>query len=395
MTCSLESKPNMPDVPPAHPALDIYRVGGTLRDEWLGRSHADQDFVVLNASEQDFCRAFPEAKKVGGQRGAVYYVNGAEFTLSQAGDIHADLARRDLTINALAQDKNGRLFALERSWSDLRSKVLRQVDDANFFHDPLRVFRAARLAAQLPEFTLAGELEELLTRVGRSGTLKRLSPERVGQETLKACEASRPGRFLRILSRTSTLPPWLTEMARADVIPAGPPEAHDGSLLEHTARVMDLLAGNPLQVWMGLCHDLGKALTPESEWPHHHGHEHRGSGAASSLARRLRLPKAFLLAGHRAARWHMTAGSYDRLRPGTRVDLLTSLQSERNVRDLFSLVKADQGQDHLARAMADFRIIRTVKLKPEHRNQGEVSGRILREQQALALAQSSFARGKA
>jgi tRNA nucleotidyltransferase (CCA-adding enzyme) len=385
----------MPDVPPASPTLDIYRVGGTIRDEWLGRPHADQDFVVLNSSDRDFCRAFPEAKKMGGKRGAVYYVNGAEFTLSQAGGIHADLARRDLTINALAQDKSGRLFALERSWSDLRSKVLRQVEDANFFHDPLRVFRAARLAAQLPEFTLAGELEELLTRVGRSGILERLPPERVGQETLKACEAPRPGRFLRILSRTSTLAPWLRELAQADLVPAGPPEAHDSSLLEHTARVMDLLAGSPIQVWMGLCHDLGKALTPESEWPHHHGHEHRGAEAASALARRLRLPKAYLLAGHRAARWHMAAGSYDRLRPGIRVDLLMSLQSEQNVRDLFSLIKADQGKDHLGQAIADLRLIRSVKLKPEHRNQGKLSGRILREHQSQALAQSSFARGKA
>jgi len=395
MTCSRESKPIMSGLSPAHPTLDIYRVGGTIRDELLGRAHADQDFVVLNSSDRGFCRAFPGATKVGGSRGAVYYVHGAEYTLSKARDIHADLARRDLTVNALAQDKNGRLFALERSWSDLESKVLRQVRDANFFHDPLRVFRAARLAAQLPEFALAGELEDLLTRVGHSGALEGLSPERIGQEVLKACAASHPGRFLRILDRTSTLAPWLTELARAGDIPAGPPEFHECSLLEHTARVMDLLAGSPIQVWMGLCHDLGKALTPGSEWPHHHGHELRGAEAASALARRLRLPKATLLAGHLAARWHMTAGNYGRLRPGTRVDLLMSLKSEQKVRDLFSLVKADQGQDHLSRAMAELRTVRAVKLKSEHRNQGARSGRILRDLQAQALAQSRFARGKA
>ena len=395
MTCSRESTPSMSDLPPANPTLDIYRVGGAIRDEFLGRPRADLDFVVLRCSDQDFCLAFPGAKRVGRGHGAVYYVRGAEFTLSAAPDIQSDLATRDLTINALAQNQHGDLFALDQTWDDLKSKVLRQVEDDNFFQDPVRIFRAARLAADLPDFTVARELEALLIRVGQTRALNGLAPERVGQEVLKACAAPNPGRFLRILDQTETLSPWLRELARAGSIPAGPGHVHEHSLLEHTARVMDLLAGNPLQVWMGLCHDLGKTLTPEADLPHHFGHDRAGARLAETLGGRLRLPKAYQKAGHTAARWHMVAGQYDRLRPGTRVDLLMNLKTRPKVQDLFSLVKADQGADHLSQAVVDLQIVGSVKLPQDHMGLGPRSGALLRNLQAQALAHSSFASGKA
>ncbi len=393
MTCSRESNLSMAGLPPANPSLDIYRVGGAIRDELLGRPRADLDFVVLHCSGQDFCRAFPEAKRVGRQNRAVYHVRGAEFTLSAAPDIQSDLARRDLTINALAQNQNGDLFALDQSWEDLKSRVLRQVKDDNFFQDPVRIFRAARLAADLPDFTVARELMALLIRVGQTRALYGLAPERVGREVLKACAAPNPGRFLRILDQTGTLSPWFRELARAGSIPAGPGHVHEHSLLEHTACVMDLLAGKPLQVWMGLCHDLGKSLTREADLPHHFGHDRAGARLAEVLGDRLRLPREYQRAGHTAARWHMVAGQYDRLRPGTRVDLLMNLKACPKVKDLFSLVKADQGADHLSQAVRDLQIVRSVKLPPEHRGLGRRSGSLLRNLQAQALAQSSFASG--
>ena len=394
MTCARESKPNVSDLTPATPTLDIYRVGGSLRDELLGRPHADQDFVVLHSSDQELRQAFPAARRVGHRHGAVYFVHGAEYSLSRHPDIRSDLKARDLTINALAEDQHGRMHALDQTWEDLRHKVLRQVRDANFFQDPLRVFRTARLASSLPGFTVAPELEALLVRVGQASRLDGLSPERVGQETIKACRGSQPGHFLRLLARTGTLRPWFQELALADSVPAGPPGAHGHFLLEHTARVMDALAGHELQVWMGLCHDLGKTLTPQSRWPRHHDHDQAGVGLALRLAERLRLPRSFALAGQRAARWHMVAGNYDLLRPGTKVDLLRNLRTRENIRDLFSLVKADQDRDHTLSALQDLDTLLSVKLPAEHRNLGRRSGVVLRGLQAQALISSSRKRGR-
>jgi len=199
-----------------------------------------------------------------------------------------------------------------------------------------------------------------------------------------------PGRFLRVLGRAGCLAPWLAELAGAHAVPAGPAPYHAENLLAHTAEVMDrlaaLLPGNETAAWMGLCHDLGKAATPAEEYPRHHGHAERGGPMAQALGERLALPGALIRAGVLAAERHMVAGAYGRLRPGTRVDLLDRLQKEGVLREMFALVVADNGSDHLARAEAELATMLAVRLPPGLRGLGPESGAALRTLRAQRLA---------
>jgi tRNA nucleotidyltransferase (CCA-adding enzyme) len=365
--------------------LNIYLVGGAVRDRLLGRPEQDKDFVVVGASEDEFLNHFPHAKKVG-QRHPVYIVGRDEYVLSAASDIQADLLSRDLTINALAQDLGGRIFGHPQARSDLKQAVLRPISEQNFLNDPLRVFRAARLAACLPNFGIHPSLEQVMGSVGGKGGLEGVAAERVGNEVLKACACPQPGRFLTLLACTGTLAPWLDELLRAADIPAGPSAYHSGSLLDHLTEIMNRLAGSALGVWMGLCHDLGKTRTDPQQWPKHHGHDLAGEELALNLGNRLRLPSRYIRAGAVAARWHMVAGRYDQLRPGTKVDLLVMLHKCDLVQELFEVVRADKGRDQVARAQTDMRRILSVRLSGEYREIGPKAGEMLRHLRCRALS---------
>jgi tRNA nucleotidyltransferase (CCA-adding enzyme) len=241
--------------------MKIYQVGGSIRDELLGKRASDRDFVVIGSDEEAFMERFPKAIRVG-RRHCVYIVEGEEFTLSPEPDIESDLAQRDLTVNAMARDRQGRLYSLPGSSRDLEERILRPVSLQNFFDDPLRVLRAARLLCCLDGFSAAPSLMEAMRLASAEQRLAGLSAERVGNEFLKAFSCPHPGRFLTLLQKVGALGEWLPEMATAHAIPAGPVEWHRGSLFDHTCTVMERLAGSALSVWMGLCHDLGKSATP-------------------------------------------------------------------------------------------------------------------------------------
>jgi len=365
--------------------MEIYQVGGSLRDELIGRPPSDRDYVVIGASETEFRKAFPAAVRVG-RRQAVYYVNGDEYTLSRASGIMEDLHNRDLTVNSLAKDSSGRLYSHPRAMEDIDRRILRPLSLRNFIDDPLRVLRAARLAAGLPAFSPHPSLLTCMAEVAARGLLGKLAAERVGNETRKAYAAIRPDRFLNLLSETGALAPWFSEMQNAHRIPAGPVRYHTGSLLEHSGAVMKILAGDALAVWMGYCHDLGKTVTREEDYPHHYGHEQTGARLASAAAERLCLPIRYREAGQVAARYHMQAGRYPQLRPATRVDLLMTLSRKKLMKALFRLVQADKGKDHYPQAAQDLDIIRQVHLPEKYRNRGRESGMRLRELRCQALA---------
>lgn len=365
--------------------MKIYRVGGSVRDELLGRDYKDRDYVVFGASEPEFLQRFPGAKKVGG-RACVHIFKGDEYTLADAEDIESDLMQRDLTINAVARDEKGRLIAHPLAFSDIRSRTLRVVSTANFFHDPLRVFRAARFAACLPDFRIHDSLPEAMQQVGEKGMLDNIAAERVGNETLRACAGDRPGNFLRLISGTACLAPWFRELAGAAKIPAGPAPSHDESLIDHLARVMDRMAGLPLGVWMALCHDLGKTGTDPAMWPRHYHHDRIGRETAMDLGWRLKLPRRFVVAGAAAARWHMAAGSYDRLRVSTKVSLLVQLHRLSLVDEMFALAMADKKPDFRSRARADLETLLSVKLPRKYFGLGARSGEILHQLRCEAMA---------
>lgn len=363
--------------------MRIYLVGGAVRDRMRGLRPTDFDYVAVGGTEAELCRQVPGLTRVG--RGIPVFVRGnAQYTVSEFASIEDDLASRDLTVNALAEDEAGRLHAHPDALADLRAKVLRPVAEANFLTDPLRAVRAARFAAAFPDFSVHPTLLAAMRAVP-SGALGGVAAERVGQETLKACAAPAPGAFLRVLRDGGALAPWLAEFCGADGVPAGPPAFHDASVLEHTARVMDRCAGDSLRVWMALCHDLGKTVTPPDMLPHHFGHEDAGRELADALALRLRLPGRFRTAGRLAARWHMAAGRYKELRASTRVRMLLELDKAGVVEPFFGLVAADGGGDVLRTAAGELSLVMAVRLPEKHRDQGPKSAEVLLQLRCEAL----------
>lgn len=364
--------------------VQIYLVGGAVRDQLLGRAIKDRDYVVIGGDEIALRQHLPGVKCVG-RRHRVYLHRGAEYTLSAAPNIEADLLGRDLTINALAKGSDGHLVGAPNALKDLRSGVLRPVALENFFNDPLRVVRAARFSALLPEFKIDAALKRAMRVVGASGRLGEVSAERVGNEVQAAMAAPRPSNFLRLLAGTQTLMPWFEAWRAADTIPAGPPAFHEGSVLDHTMAVMDRLAGNALTVWMGFCHDIGKTVTDPDHLPRHYGHEHRGEHLARALGERLRLPQRFIRAGAAAARWHMIVGCYAQLRSGTKVDLLLNLQRLKLIPEMMALGAADKPGVDLNHMAVDLETILAVHLSADELGRGPRTGALLRQRRCQAL----------
>lgn len=390
----------------------ICLVGGAVRDMLLGREVRDKDFLVLGATPGEFLKRFPQAFEVG-KAFPVYLVDGEEYAFPRnspcpsccctfgdndlLNELSVDLAARDFTVNALAlplpdhplvpspASAWNMAVGLPNGLDDLRTRILRPASGDSLTIDPLRVFRAARFSATLPEFTIHDELKDAMRDVAAKGLLMDLAAERVGAELRKALNGPAPGNFLRLLAETDCLSPWFKEFEGAADIPGGPPEFHDSSVLEHTARVMDKLGGQELPCWMALCHDLGKTATPADNYPHHYAHDHLGEPLALHLGERLSLPTRHIKAGAAGARHHMTATAYPTLRPGTRVDLLTKLHASRITDELFEMVLADARDDWRAMARTDLDTILAVRLPSELQGLGEESGKHLRELRCMAL----------
>lgn len=372
--------------------VDIHLVGGAVRDLILSRTVTDRDYLFLGAEPDEFVRRHPTARQVG-KAFPVFLLGGSQYAWPRGGSLASDLAARDLTINAVALGVSpgvaGRVTAHPLAFADLGHRILRPCSPASLADDPARVFRAARFAAQLPDFSPHHGLLTLMAEAARMREFSSMSPERVGGEVIKALAGARPGRFLALLSTAQSLDPWFRELRQADAIPAGPKPWHDKSVLGHTIQIMDRLEGNPLAVWMALCHDLGKTTTPRETWPRHIGHDARGKEMALELGNRLRLPAKFVRAGCLACELHMKAGRYTAMRPGSRVDLLDRLWREGLFEAMFSLAEADH-QDRagtlLVAARRDLEAMLAVHLPEFLQNQGAASGEKLRLLRCRALA---------
>ena len=258
----------------------IYRVGGSVRDELLGRPNADRDFVVVGATpetmlasgfrpvgrdfpvflhpetHEEYALARTERKHGRGYR-------GFEFFASPDVTLEEDLLRRDLTINAMARGEDGALIDPRGGAADLAAGVLRHVSPA-FAEDPLRVLRVARFAARF-DFTVAPETEALMRAIVASGELATLAPERVWQELARGLMEPRPSRMLAVLRECGALPALLPEVAALYGVPQPPAHHPEIDTGVHIALALDWSADHalPLPVrYAVLAHDLGKAQRP-------------------------------------------------------------------------------------------------------------------------------------
>ena len=354
-----------------------------MRDLLLGRKPTDFDFA-FDGSMAEFLAAHPDAVCVGKSVNVCLW-HGRECMPLRGGTLISDFEARDLTINAMALDSAGRLHMHPQAVQDLRDSLLRPASPTAFTDDPTRIFRLARFAARWPHWRIDRQAFVQMRAV-TAEQLAALPAERVAREMLKALAAPRPARFFGVLAQGGCLSPWFEEHERARHIAAGPRQWHANSVLGHSLRLMDELAGDAMAVWMALCHDIGKISTDPALLPHHYGHEARGVPLALALAKRLRLPAVYAKAGALAAEEHMKAGMFSKLRAGTRRDLLWRVNQLGLSKPFWKLADADSSSSVSALAYPCLEAITAVRLPEEWHNRGEESARKLREMQCVALA---------
>ncbi|MCT4627834.1 HD domain-containing protein [Halodesulfovibrio sp.] len=366
--------------------MTFYLVGGAVRDMLLGIPPKEYDFA-FSGTVDNFISCNPSARKAGNDFG-ICILNGIEYAPLRGGSIDEDLTFRDLTINALALDEDSRIYSLPSTLHDLQNKILKPASETAFLQDPVRVFRVARFAAALPEFSIHPDTITQMQRVAASGMLDNLTPERVGTELLKALRCSEPGRFFTVLNDAGCLNPWFAELSRMSDIPAGPVQYHSADCLTHIVTTINKCPNDIVTRYMALCHDLGKQETKPEILPQHIGHEKRGVQLAENLGQRLKLSNNLVRAGAVAALQHMKGGQYLSLRSGTKVDLLYSLHRQQILENFFMLVEADSGKNYLEQAKADLEVILSVELPAKDQNLGAESGKRLRELRCIALSET-------
>ena len=318
--------------------MQVYLVGGAVRDGLLGRSVKERDWVVIGATREQMLRLgyrevgrdFPvflhpqtheeyalarlERKVAPGYRGFEVRF-GPEVTLEE------DLGRRDLTINAIAQAADGALVDPFGGRADLAARILRHVSES-FVEDPVRVLRVARFSARFAPlgFRIAPETLALMRAMVEAHEIDALVPERVWQETEKALREPDPSAYFEVLRSCGALKAIFPEIDALFGVPQPAdwhPEIDTGV---HSLMVLTQAASlSPLATvrFAALVHDLGKGNTPPAEWPRHFGHEQRSVALIEELAARLRVPSEFRDLAVIVARFHGIVHRAEELRPAT------------------------------------------------------------------------------
>lgn len=331
-------------------AFATYLVGGAVRDAMLGIDDADRDWVVVGATpeamlsagftpvgkdfpvflhpdtREEYALARTERKSGTGYKGFTVYAT-PDVTLKE------DLQRRDLTINAIAQDSNGKLIDPWGGVTDLQNRVLRHVSAA-FAEDPLRVLRVARFAARFADqgFTIADETRALMNTMSASGELKDLVAERVWREFDKALQEDQAHVFITVLRDCGALATLLPEVdclfgvhQPAQWHPEIDTGSHTLMSLRQACRLSDDLAVR----FAALMHDVGKGLTPEEDWPQHIAHENKGVQAIADACQRLRVPTDCADLARLSSQYHTHCHQMQILKPATVLKTLEGLDAFR------------------------------------------------------------------
>ncbi|SFN03089.1 tRNA nucleotidyltransferase (CCA-adding enzyme) [Formivibrio citricus] len=354
--------------------MRIYRVGGAVRDKLLGLPIQDTDWVVVGASEEamlaagympvgkdfpvflhpqtreEYALARTERKSGHGYKGFVVHAS-PEVTLEE------DLLRRDLTINAMAEDEAGTLIDPHGGRADLAAGILRHVSPA-FAEDPVRILRLARFAARFG-FAVAPETQALMRAMVENGEVDHLVPERVWQEISRGLMEKNPSRMLEVLRECRALARIAPEIDALFGVPERLDYHPEGDAGRHTLLVLDAAAGLELPLagrFAALCHDLGKALTPEDILPSHIGHDMRGKEPLNLLCERWRVPVDCRELAQLACREHILIHRAKELRPTTVVDLFQRADAWRRPErfvQLLGVCHAD-ARGRLGHEMADY-----------------------------------------
>ncbi|MFP1909172.1 multifunctional CCA addition/repair protein [Lonsdalea quercina] len=339
--------------------MKIYLVGGAVRDGLLHQPVTERDWVVVGAtpetlltlgyqqvgkdfpvflhptSREEYALARTERKSGQGYTGFICNAS-PDVTLEE------DLLRRDLTINAIAQDEDGSLIDPYGGQRDIESKQLRHVSDA-FGEDPLRVLRVARFAARYAHlgFKIAPETLALMRQMVDSGELDSLTPERVWKETEKALGSNSPQVYFERLRDCGALQVLFPEIDNLFGVPAPAqwhPEIDTGVHVMMTLAIAAQLSPEIDVRFASLCHDVGKGLTPPSLWPRHHGHGPAGIKLIEALCQRLRIPNQIRDLAKLVAEYHDLLHTAPILQPKTLLKLFDSIDVWRKPHRLDQLI---------------------------------------------------------
>ncbi|WP_111883904.1 multifunctional CCA addition/repair protein [Acinetobacter sp. CFCC 11171] len=341
--------------------MQVYLVGGAVRDHLLGHPYHEKDYVVVGATpEQLLAQGYqpvgkdfpvflhPETKDeyalARTERKSGHGYHGFEFYTDVNVTLEQDLIRRDLTINAIAMDDAGNVYDPYGGQRDLEQRVLRHVSNA-FVEDPLRVLRIARFAARYKAlgFTVADETLELMQELAKSGELKALTPERVWKETSRALMEDHADEYFEVLRACGALKVLFPEIDALYGIPQRPeyhPEIdcgiHTMMSLQQACR-----ANYSLDVRFAvLVHDLGKALTPVDELPRHIMHEERGVKPVTDVCDRMRVPTNTKQLAISVCKEHLKCHQALSLKPGTLWRLLQRMDVLRRPERVEAFVQA-------------------------------------------------------
>lgn len=331
-------------------SFTTYLVGGAVRDQLLDYPYHERDWVVVGASANELRLAgyqqvgkdfpvflHPDTKEeyalARTERKTAAGYHGFEVHADRSVSLEDDLLRRDLTINAIAQDVEGSIIDPFGGVQDLENRLLRHVSPA-FAEDPVRILRVARFAARYHHlgFRVADETMALMFDMVNAGEVDALVAERVWQETEKAMSERHPEAFIETLRECGALKRLLPELDHLWGIPQ--PEEHHPEIDTgiHTMLVLQQasrLSDDPQVRFAALLHDLGKGTTPESQWPKHVEHEARGADIVLDVCKRLRVPNEYRDLAERTARYHLHFHRALELKPATVVKTLVNLDAYR------------------------------------------------------------------
>ena len=339
--------------------MNVYCVGGAVRDELLGLPVKDRDYVVVGSTVQamldagykpvgkdfpvflhpktheEYALARTERKTAAGYKGFIVHAS-SEVTLEE------DLARRDLTINAIAKASDGALIDPFNGVADSQTKTLRHVSDA-FAEDPVRILRAARFAARFTDFTVAPETMRLMCQMVNNGEVDALVPERVWQELSKGLLEQNPSRMFEVLRACGALQKILPELDTLWGVPQPPqhhPEIDTGI---HVMMVIDYAAKQNFSLpvrFAALTHDFGKGTTPADILPRHIGHEIRSVSLLKDVAKRLRVPNDCKELAVIVAKFHGKLHAVLQMKPRTLLEFIIELDAIRQPDRFYDFLKA-------------------------------------------------------